>query len=244
MRCNAIVIALVLVATFGVGAKSQAAVVYSQNFEAPVTTQSASGGPGSFIQPTNSAGGSNWQVQGGTDGGAGGTVSATGGVDTNGVGGSQALFGNWNHSTAANFAFNQYTVYGLPGLPAGTSFADVIVSMDIFMSGSESSNTPVNVRYMRNDFAGERNFTPTLTNGQFTNVSFNLAQAGASGTAVDLTQSYHLRVDNGAGGFGFDANNIVRIDNVTVTVIPEPGLFAMAAIIGLSLSLRRGRRAV
>src|SRR5262245_50747542 len=89
-------------------AAARAAVSYSQNFEAPVTTSSSTQGPGGFVQ-VNNAGGSQWQVQGG---GGGGGVTLTAGVDTNGVGGSQGLFANWDHSAATDFTFNQYTVYG------------------------------------------------------------------------------------------------------------------------------------
>ncbi len=74
---------------------TEAAVVYSQNFDAPVTLLSASAGPATFMQLTNDAGGSNWQIQG-ASGGSG--LSGTGGGDNNGVAGSEALFVDWNHS--------------------------------------------------------------------------------------------------------------------------------------------------
>src|SRR3954463_1854807 len=98
-------------ATLALAGAAQAVTVYSQNFEPPsVTTSSASAGPGGFIDATDNAGGSFWQVQGG---GSNGGVSVTAGIDTNGVGGSQALFANWDHTLAAGanqFTFNQYTV--------------------------------------------------------------------------------------------------------------------------------------
>jgi hypothetical protein len=104
--------------------------------------QPSSVGPGGFVQ-LNDVGTSGWQVQGG--GGAAG-VSLTAGVDTNGVGGSQALFANWDHTPAAPgfFTFNQYTVYGAVAA-AGVPASAVRVEMDLFMSGSETANDPIKV---------------------------------------------------------------------------------------------------
>jgi len=214
-------------------------VIYSQNFETPVTTSSTAAGPAGFVQPTNNAGGSFWQVQGG---GSNGGVSVTAGVDANGVGGSQALFANWDHTLAAGggqFTFNQYTVYGRPAPGGGLTAAQMQISMDIFMSGSETSNTPINVVYQQGVGPTNLSFTPTLANGAFTHVSFTLDQATNAGL-FDPTQGFNLQVNHGATGFGFDANNIVRIDNVLISsVVPEPASLAMLALGGLVGCRRR-----
>ena len=217
-------------------------VQYAENFEAPDAISSQTAGPGGFVQFNNvnqNPGG--WQIQGG--GGASGVV-LTAGVDNNGVGGSQSLFANWDHSPANGsfFTFNQYTLYGIPGFSAGTPESGVTISLDLFISGSESSNTPIQVVFQGNGGAVDRSFTPTLTNGQFTSVSFTLDQA--TGGAINITQPFNIRLVHGAGGFGFDANNIVRVDNVLVTVVPEPTAAALLALGGIGVwgvALRRQR---
>jgi len=228
-------------ATLALAGAAQAVTVYSQNFEPPsVTTSSASAGPGGFVQATNNAGGSFWQVQGG---GSNAGVSVTAGIDTNGVGGSQALFANWDHTPAAGtgqFTFNQYTVYGRPAIGAGTTANQVQISLDLFMSGSETSNTPLQVIYQQNGTL-DMAFTPTLANDTFTHVVFTLDQATNSGS-FDPTLGFNFRVNHGAGGFGFDANNIVRVDNILIaTVVPEPASIAGFAVGALGLMSRRRR---
>lgn len=217
-------------------------IQYFEDFESPDATSSQTTGPGGFVQVNNvnqNPGG--WQVQGG--GGAGG-VTLTTGVDNNGVGGSQALFANWDHTLAAAgwFTFNQYTVYGVPGFGPGVQESEITVSLDVFMSGSESSNTPIEVIFQGNGGGVDRIYVPTLANGQYTTVSFTLDQA--TGGAVNLSQPFNVHLRHGAGGFGFDANNIVRIDNVSVSYVPEPATTALAAIGGCVLlsARRRGRR--
>jgi PEP-CTERM motif len=211
---------------------SYAAVLYSQNFEAPVTTASTTVGPGGFVQ-LNNLGGSGWQVQGG---GGNGGVTLTAGVDINGVGGSQALFANWDQTPAAgSFSFNQYTVYGGVAAPgAGTPLANIQVSMDLFMSGSESSNTPIDILIQN---GGDNKFTPTLTNGAYTHVVFTLAQT--TGGAYDPTQLSNVRLQHGAGGFGFDANNIVRVDNILVQTVPEPSALLLMGFGSLAVAALR-----
>jgi hypothetical protein len=212
-------------------------VRYEEDFESPVVLNSQIDGPALFVQIDNiekNPGG--WQVQGGTAGN--GTVTLSAGVDNQGVGGSQALFANWDHTGAAgsNFAFNQYAVSGLLGFPGGIAESDVRIELDIFISGSETSNSPITVAFAGNNGTINRPFFPVLANNQFTHVEFSLDQT--SGSAVDLTQPFNLRLLHSGAGFGFDANNIVRIDNVSVYAVPEPvgasaitlaamGLFAM-----------------
>lgn len=216
-------------------------VRYAEDFESPVVLGSTIDGPSLSVQIDHiekNPGG--WQVLGGTSGG--GTVTLSAGIDNQGVGGSQSLFANWNHTGAAasNFAFNQYTLAGLSGFPVGIGEADVTIAMDIFMSGSESSNSPITVVFAGNNGAINRPFFPVLANNQFTHVEFTLDQT--SGSAVDLTQPFSLRLLHSGNGFGFDANNMVRIDNVTVTAVPEPAGLVAAAASMLGLLAARKRR--
>ncbi len=116
------------------------------------------------------------------------------------------------------YTFNQYTVYDLPGFAPGTTLADVTISMDLFIDGS-STNNPLSIEFQGT--GGTRSITPVLANGAYTTVSFPLS--AMSGGTPDLTGMYSVRVNHGADGFGFDAGNIVRIDNVQVTnAVPEP----------------------
>ncbi len=220
--------------------QARAAIVYQQDFEPPVPTSSASSNFGGFGQ-INNISNTGWQVQGG---GGGNGISVTTGVDTNGMGGSQALFANWDHSAAISFTFNQYTVYGLaaPNVP----LSQIQVALDIFMSGSEAANNPLAVSLQQGGGAtfGERKFTPTLTNDAFTHVEFSLDQATPTGLDFDPSQGFNLQVNHGAFGFGFDASNIVRLDNVVIQTVPEPasaGLMVMAALgmFGWSKARRR-----
>lgn len=221
--------ALTLLSAIGWAAMpANGATLFSQNFESPVTTSTNTanfGGFGNF----NVGGG--FQIQGG-GGGSGPTVTA--GVDTNGVGGSQALFVNSDNSAATSFTYGQYTTYGSVGAPGlGTLPTQVAVDLDIFMSGSETSNTPLAV--LLQNGANDISFTPTLANGAFTHVHFTLDQA-TNGLLYDPTVNSNLRVQLGAGGFGFDSGNIVRLDNIVVATVPEPaslGVLGLGALVGL-----------
>lgn len=212
-----------------------AGLLYSQNFEPPVPTSSTSAGPSGFLQ-INNISNTGWQVQGG---GGGSGIAVTTGVDTNGVAGSQALFVNNDHSGASSFTFNQYTIYGGVA-PAGVPASNVLVDMDLFMSGSESQNDPIEVLIQNN--GNDLSFRPTLSNGVYTHVSYLLSQATNAGL-FDPAASSNLRLQHGAGGFGFDANNIVRVDNIVIQTIPEPATVPLlGSLLGCISGARRIRR--
>ena len=220
--------AAMLAASFAAtGPSAHAAVLYAQNFESPVPLSSTAVGPSGFVQ-VNDVSGTSWQIQGG--GGAGG-VSLVAGVDANGSGGGQSLVATWDHTPAAAgfFTYNQYTLYGLPAPGAGVAANQIKVSMDIFIDGS-TTNNPIEVIYFQ---GSDHTFTPVLTNGAYTSVSFTLDQT--LGSAIDPTQSFNLQLRHGSGGFEFDAGNIVRIDNVTVEVVPEPMTLALASVAALAI---------
>jgi hypothetical protein len=148
------------------------------------------------------------------------------------------LFANWDHTPAAPgfFTYNQYTIYGLPAPGAGIAANQVRISMDLFIDGS-STNNPLNILYQA---GGDKGFRPVLANGAYTSVSFTVDQM--NGPAFDPTLAYNLRIEHGADGFGFDANNIVRIDNVQVEVVPEPAAWALSACCGVVAGCNVRRR--
>lgn len=201
-------------------------ILYQQDFDslAPASTTTS---PGSYVS-ADDIGGSGWQIQGGC---GGGTVILTAGIDNNGVGGSQGLFGTWDFSAASSYTWNQYTYYGLGGAGAGATLADIEVSLDIFMSGGDgSSTTPITVSALQSSGNNSLDYTPTLVNDQYTHVDFTLDQATPSGGAFDPTAAFWFRLSHGNSGFGFDNPNTVQIDNVMITVVPEPATVALLAL--------------
>lgn len=202
-----------------------AQTLYQQNFDA-LASASTTTTPGTYVA-VDDVGGSGWQIQGGTGGGG---ITLTAGIDGNGVGGSQALFGTWDTSGGSSYTWNQYTYYGVGGAGAGATLANIDVSLDIFMSGSDSS-TPIMVSALQSSGSISLDFTPTLANDSYTHVQFTLDQATATGGSFDPTAEFWFRLSHGNGGFGFDNPNTVQIDNVMIQVVPEP---TAAALLGLS----------
>ncbi len=218
---------------------SVTAQMYQQSFDALAngsTTVANFGGYGAI----ENAGGSGWQIQGGN---GSGTISLTAGVNANGVGGSQALFATWDTATGLDYTWNQYTYYGVGGAGGGGTLANINISLDLYMSGS-SSATPITIQALQNNGNSSRDFTPTLVDGQYTHVAFTLDQttASGSGAAFDPTAGFWFRVSHGAGGFGFDAGNTVQVDNVLISVVPEPATAALAGLAAAAMFIFRRRQ--
>lgn len=194
-------------------------VILSDDFEAPFPN-SAPAGPGSYVAVNNNPNTGNFQVQGGT--GGTGTIAMTTGIDTNGFpaatdppGTHQALFANWDFSLGQQYTYNQYTFYGQPGLATPVPLNQVQVSFDVSATGNESA-APMYVEYQQGANLGHYDFS--LSDSAYHHISFTLNQTVLTGT-IDLTQPFNFRLGHGVGGFGFDANDIVHLDNVLVQTI-------------------------
>jgi len=227
------------VAAFFAQSASAQITLFSDNFESYPTSSTTTGAGG--YEVINGVSGSPWQIQGGC---GGGTITITGGVDVNGFGGSHGLFADWNNGLASQYTYAQYTTYGSVNAPgAGTTLSQIQVSLDIYISGSEGSSSPVTVSFQNN--SSSWNFTPTLANGGYTPVTFTLDQATENGsTAFDPTLSSSFQVFTGAGnGFGFDNNNVLEFDNVLIQTVPEPASFALMGLGLGGLALFRRRNA-
>ena len=227
------------VVAFLVQSASAQITLFSDNFESYPLSSTTTGAGG--YEVINGVSGGPWQIQGGC---GAGTITITGGIDNNGFGGSQGLFADWNFASASQYTYAQYTTYGSVNAPgAGTTLSQVQVSLDIYISGSEGSSSPVTVSFQNN--SASWNFTPTLANGAYTPVTFTLDQATENGSAAfDPTQSSSFQVSTGAGnGFGFDNNNVLEFDNVLIQTVPEPTSLALMGLGVAGLALFRRRNA-
>ena len=205
---------LALAAVFA-ATPAMAIVVFSENFDLPLPNDSLPQ-TGTYVAVNDPSPG--WQVQGGSAT----NITLVAGVDTNGVGGTQSLYGNWDQTTGSSYTYNQYTVYGVPGpatvngnvpVPAN----QVEVSLDMFVSGFEGAGQ-IELVYQQ---GGDREVLVTPTNNAYKHFAFTLDQTN-NPAGFDSTVSFNFRVQHGLTGFGFDANNILRIDNVLVQTVPPP----------------------
>jgi hypothetical protein len=197
---------------------ADAAILLDQNFNDPLPGSTVSG-PATYVAVNDPSPG--WQVQGGsaTD------ITLTAGVDDQGVGGSQALFAIWDMSTGTMYSYNQTTIYGIPGPTETLSPSNVRVSLDVFVSGYENDSEPIDFVFQTNgDVAGESSYQTTVTNDAYKHIEFTLNQGNAPETLqLDMTTSFNFRIQHGAGGFGFDDGNVMRIDNVLIETIEGGG---------------------
>jgi hypothetical protein len=210
---------------------------YSHDFENDTVVTN---GPttGTFVQFNGAAnGGSGWQVQMGANGTA--THTLTSGIDTNGVGGSRALFSaaDSTNDASAFFFFWQLQNFNIPAPGAGNTAADVRVQYDMSVAGA-TNTTPWQAELSQGGGVWKADITPTIaTDGSFSHVSFLLSDGVQTGV-FDPTQGLTMQLSTGSGGYGFDAGNAVHLDNVSVTVVPEPSLLGLLAVGGM-LSVRR-----
>lgn len=168
-------------------------------------------------------------------------MDLTAGINALGVGGSQALFGTWDYSAANTYTWSQMTYYGVGGAGGGASLSSIMISLDIFMQGSEGSSSPITVSALQNGGAISRDFVPALANGVYTHVQYTLDQTTETGGTFDPTAAFWFRASYGNFGFGYDSPNTVQIDNVTISVVPEPSTAAMLVMGALGFVWLRRR---
>lgn len=215
---------------------TNAAVVFTDDFESPDVTAAQSDGNTNGQITT-----ANWvKASNGFGSGRQGTVDEAHGDFTDPVGEQAYAFRYTNSGITSAFE-------AIGGLIAGTTYT---VSFDVVQDG-HNNTTPYLAALTTFNGAGTRNSINgsvtdntaavlktfsgnSTTDGAYTNVSFSWTYGDAivSGTATD-GHDVALRFDG--------ATSSAIIDNVSVdvTTIPEPSTFALFGLGGLALILRR-----
>ena len=228
----------VLLCAIGLAAPGVRAADYSHDFEGDTVVTN---GPttGTFVQFNGAANGnSGWQVQMGANGTQ--THTLTSGIDNNGVGASKALFSTADSTddAPAFFFFWQLQNFNIPAPGAGNTVSNVRVQYDMSVAGA-SNATPWQAELSQNGGAWKTDITPTIaTDGSFSHVSFLLSDGVQTGV-FDPTVGMNMQLSAGSSGYGFDAGNAVHLDNVSVTVVPEPASLMGLLVIGGLLRVRR-----
>lgn len=211
------ILSVILCSAVWLAPPADAAILLEQNFNDPLPG-STMNGPATYVSVNDPSPG--WQVQGGsaTD------ITLTAGIDDQGVGGSQALFATWDMSTGTVYSYNQTTIYGIPGPMETVTPNAVQVSLDIFVSGHEDDTQPLDFVFQTNGtVAGDSTYQSTVTNDAYKHIQFTLDQGNAPETLeLNMATSFNFRVQHGAGGFGFDDGNTMRIDNLLIETIDVP----------------------
>jgi hypothetical protein len=242
--------------------------LYDDNFEGQTlgsAPQNIGGGNagntvnfGTQTPPGQDPGGAmwNWVGGGGGNNGAGGIVWQTASLlDSSGFFNSDMFqfgwtdLGNttpggwWGFSTQAHTssAANSGTLYNLN------------LSFDVLVSGNEfAGNSPLKIWF--DQFPGgvktlDAYYEPTITpNGTWQHISFTLDQTMFSGSsgAYNPTLGMEIAFDAGDGPFnnlnGDTAN--IQLDNILVTLVPEPGTIALLTLGGLGALVAIRRRSV
>jgi hypothetical protein len=134
----------------------------------------------------------------------------------------------------------------------GNSTADLSklqVTFDIEVVGTSggSANVDLVLNSFNSSFANTGSATGgvSVTEGSYQTFSVLASNLGGGGSLVgdDTFLTFEFRWNQ--GGFGFDAGNIVRVDNVAFEVIPEPSTYAAifgALALGIVILRRRLRR--
>ncbi len=215
------------VALMAVPALCSAGIVYQQDFESY----------------TNGTPGSNtvmWSYSG--------DANQTSVVEVNTYNGSKAFIFTENGAAANGTSWYWYAGFGTDfaydgGLLETTSPADVSVSFDVALVGATA---PINFNLGQWDPAITNNsWTATYvgsmpTDGSVTTVSFTLDTVQDGGT-WDPAKGLNFSAGFNNGQFGLDDGNQVIIDNIMVTVIPEPATIGLVAFAGAGVLFVRRR---
>ena len=226
---------LIVVVLGALTAATQAQVIFTENFDAPL---------GAGV---------------GTSGYAfGDSVSQARGVTPGmGVAGSGALVltnntaPNGNGFAGAAVQLQEMTVSG----NSSANLNDYVLSFDVtgtagslqlqiqtwsgqFFGGTQSGtlNTAPNPPGFGNDLALTSSFTHYSLN------LGNLAVFASQGTFSPLGQTVQIAFQLNGGGNGNPSQLVLSLDNVTLTMIPEPSSLALAGLGGMALMIIRRRK--
>ncbi|HBR93758.1 MAG TPA: hypothetical protein DEA90_06300 [Opitutae bacterium] len=121
------------------------------------------------------------------------------------------------------------------------------VDFSLFTDGlvSASENFIIALAFNGNKSA---NKTIAATNGSYVDFSFSLSDFtySTAPTIGDLNGGLQVTIESsylkGDETYGYDTGNAIRLDNVTVTQIPEPSTFAsLAGLLALGAAVIRRR---
>jgi PEP-CTERM motif len=194
-----------------------------------------------------------WNWVGG--GGNGATVTAwqtSTVLDSSGFFTTSAQELSWTDlGNAGSWGFGFSTQAHTTSAAGSGTLADLTLSFDVAVSGTEfaTSTTPITIWF--DQFPGgnkslDASILPTITtDGAWNHVSFTLDNIVPSGTSGAYLPYYGMEIafdaGTGASELGGDTATIL-IDNVLVTLVPEPGTIALLTLGGLGALVAIRRR--
>ncbi len=240
MKARTLSIALVTAATALAAANPLSAALYSQDFESVITPQTADG----------SALAAFWTFYGSASTTQTGTI-----IDDSG---NNLLSLNTDSTSATNWQTAGTIDLGSAGFASlsSTALADNSIFANLSGSGFTGADAAMKIEFVQRNGASDVifgagfivniNTTPSNYGGSFDNASYVYGLGGGSSLPVlnPDSQSIVISYENfGSGNWGQNANNIVGIDDVTLTSVPEPHSMALIIAGASLLALRRKRRA-
>jgi hypothetical protein len=239
--------------------------LYDDNFEGQVVgnaPQNIGGGNagntanfGTQTPPGQDPGGAMWNwVGGGGNGVANISWMTTSALDSTGFFNSSMMEFNWTDlGNAGSWGFG-FSTQAHTSTAAGSLGLDALtLSFDIAISGTEWATATKPINIWVDQFPGgikslDASYSPTLaTDGTWNHVSFtldNLVPSGTSGIYIPwLGLEVAIDAGNGADMLGGDTA-VILVDNVLVTLVPEPGTIALLTLGGLGALVAIRRRSV
>jgi len=259
---------LLLIGTFAFVLQSAMAqtTLYDDNFEGQTLgspPQNIGGGNagnitsfGTQTPPGTDPGGAMWNWVGGGGNGAGDVSWETASVvDSTGFNTTSALEFNWTDlGNAGSWGFGFSSQAHTTTAANSGTLADLTLSFDVNVSGTEFANTSTPLTIWVDQFPGgtktlDASYVPTITtDGSWTHVSFSLDNLTPSGTsgAYDPYLGLEIAIDGGTGADQMGGDTaVIEIDNVLVTtMVPEPGTIALLTLGGLGALVAIRRRSV